>query len=81
MKKIISTLFALIFSIFFSLNTVDAIESGNQSNNFVNKDSEIDEIQSESNENFKISKYSEEDLFGDEQAFPFIAGLGKNAAH
>ena len=24
---------------------------------------------------------SNEEIFGDEQAFPFIAGLGKNAAH
>ena len=28
-----------------------------------------------------IPKTSNEDIFGDEQAFPFIAGLGKNAAH
>ena len=33
--------------------------------------------------NFKnnISNSSEEDIFGDEQTFPFVAGLGKNAAH
>ena len=24
---------------------------------------------------------SSEDIFGDEQTFPFVAGLGKNAAH
>ena len=24
---------------------------------------------------------SAEDIFGDEQTFPFVAGLGKNAAH
>ncbi len=29
---------------------------------------------------FKAEK-SAEDLFGDEQTFPFVAGLGKNAAH
>tara|TARA_B100000900_G_scaffold183929_1_gene156024 strand:+ start:736 stop:915 length:180 start_codon:yes stop_codon:yes gene_type:complete len=27
------------------------------------------------------TKRSEEDIFGDEQMFPFVAGLGKNAAH
>tara|TARA_B100000900_G_C20205958_1_gene563803 strand:- start:333 stop:524 length:192 start_codon:yes stop_codon:yes gene_type:complete len=26
-------------------------------------------------------KRSESDIFGDEQTFPFVAGLGKNAAH
>jgi len=26
-------------------------------------------------------KQSAEDIFGDEQTFPFVAGLGKNAAH
>ena len=26
-------------------------------------------------------KRSEGDIFGDEQTFPFVAGLGKNAAH
>ena len=29
----------------------------------------------------KISDSSVEDIFGDEQTFPFVAGLGKNAAH
>ena len=28
-----------------------------------------------------ISNPSAEDIFGDEQTFPFVAGLGKNAAH
>ena len=27
------------------------------------------------------SNSSVEDIFGDEQTFPFVAGLGKNAAH
>ena len=26
-------------------------------------------------------KINQEDIFGDEQTFPFVAGLGKNAAH
>ena len=28
-----------------------------------------------------ISNSSAKDIFGDEQTFPFVAGLGKNAAH
>ena len=32
-------------------------------------------------EKTNISNSSAEDIFGDEQTFPFVAGLGKNAAH
>ena len=32
-------------------------------------------------EKTNISTSSAEDIFGDEQTFPFVAGLGKNAAH
>ena len=32
-------------------------------------------------EKTNISNSSVEDIFGDEQTFPFVAGLGKNAAH
>ena len=27
------------------------------------------------------SNLNKDDIFGDEQTFPFVAGLGKNAAH
>ena len=35
----------------------------------------------ENNIKKNISNSSAEDIFGDEQTFPFVAGLGKNAAH
>ena len=35
----------------------------------------------ENNIKDNISNSSAEDIFGDEQTFPFVAGLGKNAAH
>ena len=35
----------------------------------------------ENNIKDNISNSSVEDIFGDEQTFPFVAGLGKNAAH
>ena len=35
----------------------------------------------ENNIKDNISNPSVEDIFGDEQTFPFVAGLGKNAAH
>ena len=49
-------------------------------NNFSN---ELNSQNINNNDNIKndIPKASDQDIFGDEQAFPFIAGLGKNAAH
>ena len=35
----------------------------------------------DNNKKTNISNSSAEDIFGDEQTFPFVAGLGKNAAH
>ena len=35
----------------------------------------------ENNIKDNISNSLAEDIFGDEQTFPFVAGLGKNAAH
>ena len=80
MKRIILFLCVLVFSIFSSANNLFAKEiekniKGNISN-------EIEEIKSDNNKNkTNISKSSAEDIFGDEQTFPFVAGLGKNAAH
>jgi len=45
-----------------------------------NISNDIEEIKPDNNKN-NISNSSEEDIFGDEQTFPFVAGLGKNAAH
>ena len=41
---------------------------------------EIKEIKPDNKKN-NISNSSAEDIFGDEQTFPFVAALGKNAAH
>jgi len=45
-----------------------------------NISNEIEEIKPD-NKKINISNSSAEDIFGDEQTFPFVAGLGKNAAH
>ena len=45
-----------------------------------NISNEIEEIKPD-NKKTNISNSSAEDIFGDEQTFPFVAGLGKNAAH
>ena len=46
-----------------------------------NISNEIEEIKPDNNKKNNVSNSSVEDIFGDEQTFPFVAGLGKNAAH
>ena len=78
MKRIILFLCVLVFSIFSNTNNLLAKEIEN--NIKENITSEIEEIKPDNNKKIDISN-SAEDIFGDEQTFPFVAGLGKNAAH
>ena len=78
MKRIILFLCLLFFSIFSNTNNSLAKEIGNNTNKNISNENE--EIKPD-NKKTNISNSSEEDIFGDEQTFPFIAGLGKNAAH
>ena len=77
MKRIILFVCVLVFSIFSNTNNLLAKEIGNNINDISN---EIEEIKPD-NKKTNISNSSVEDIFGDEQTFPFVAGLGKNAAH
>ena len=79
MKRIILFLCVLVFSIFSNTNNLLAKEIGNNIKD--NISDEIEEIKSDNNQKTNISNSSEKDIFGDEQTFPFVAGLGKNAAH
>ena len=79
MKRIILFLCVLVFSIFSNTNNSLAEEIGNTIKD--NISNEIEEIKPENNKKTDISNSSAEDIFGDEQTFPFVAGLGKNAAH
>ena len=79
MKRIILFLCVLVFSIFSNTNNLLAKEIGNNIKD--NISNEIEEIKPDNDKNTNISNSSEKDLFGDEQTFPFVAGLGKNAAH
>ena len=79
MKRIILFLSALVFSIFSNANNLLAKEIGNNIKG--NISTEIEEIKPDKNKKTNISNSSEQDIFGDEQTFPFVAGLGKNAAH
>ena len=79
MKRIILFLCVLVFSIFSNTNNLLAKEIGNNLKD--NISNEIEEIKPDNNQKTNISNSSSEDIFGDEQTFPFVAGLGKNAAH
>ena len=62
------------------MNNSLANEIGNKIKD--NNSNEIEEIKPDNNNKKTIiSNSSAEDIFGDEQTFPFVAGLGKNAAH
>ena len=77
MKRIILFLCILVFSLFSNTNNLLAKEIENNIKD--NISNEIEEIKPDK-KNY-ISNSLEEDIFGDEQTFPFVAGLGKNAAH
>ena len=79
MKRIILFLCVLVFSIFSNTNNLLAKEIGNNIKDDISN--EIKEIKPDNNKKTNISNSSVEDIFGDEQTFPFVAGLGKNAAH
>ncbi len=79
MKRIILFLCVLVFSIFSNTNNLLAKEIGNNIKDDISN--KIEEIKSDDNKKNNISNSSAEDIFGDEQTFPFVAGLGKNAAH
>ena len=82
MKRIVLFLCVLVFSIFSNTNNLLAkeIENNIKDNIKDNISNEIEEIKPD-NKKTNISNSSVEDIFGDEQTFPFVAGLGKNAAH
>ena len=79
MKRIILFLCVLVFSIFSNTNNLLAKEIGNNIKDDISN--EIEVIKPDNNKKTNISNSSVEDIFGDEQTFPFVAGLGKNSAH
>ena len=80
MKRIVSFVCVLVFSLFLSVSDCLSDEIGSELNNKFSNDSKPN-IENNNKDKNNIPKPSNEDIFGDEQAFPFIAGLGKNAAH
>ena len=81
MKSIIFFSFVFVTSFFLNFNDCLADEIGGELNNNLSKESKSNDFKNDISNKGDIPKASNEDIFGDEQAFPFIAGLGKNAAH
>ena len=81
MKSIISFACVLVISFFLNVSNCLADETGGELNNNLSKESKSSDFKNDISDTGDIPKASNEDIFGDEQAFPFIAGLGKNAAH
>ena len=79
MKFICNAIIALFFT--FLINGQIAIAEKIDNTNQLDKDSLNNIENAKDNEKFSKIKRSEGDIFGDEQTFPFVAGLGKNAAH
>ena len=81
MKSVISIACIFVFSLFLSVSNCLADVIGSELNNDFSNKSKPNNIKNKNYNKTNIPKASNEDIFGDEQAFPFIAGLGKNAAH
>ena len=78
MKKFISIFLVLIISLFTDSQIANSIEE----NAIINEKSQVEGIEDNKvNNDSTKSNYDKDDIFGDEQTFPFVAGLGKNAAH
>ena len=81
MKSIISLALVFVISFFLNVNYCIADEIEDEINNNFFNELNSNDIENDISKKGNIPKTSNEDIFGDEQAFPFIAGLGKNAAH
>ena len=79
MKFIFTTIVAIIIS--FLINAQISIAEQFDNTNQLAKNSSNNIENAEENEKSSKIKSSDADIFGDEQTFPFVAGLGKNAAH
>ena len=78
MKKLISIFLVLIISLFTDSQIANSIEE----TAIIEEKIQMEGIKDNKVTNdTKKSNYHKNDILGDEQTFPFVAGLGKNAAH
>ena len=78
MKKFISLFLVLIISLFANSQIANSLEEGITRNESMKIEGKMD---NKVNDDSSKSNLNKDDIFGDEQTFPFVAGLGKNAAH
>ena len=85
MKRIV-LLFVIVLSVFFSVGELFAEDIDNNigynlENNTskeIDEIKEIKEIKEDTNNTIEKPKPSLNDIFGDDQTFPFVAGFGKD---
>ena len=78
MKKFISLVLVLIISLFANSQIANSLEENVTRNENMKIEGKMD---NKVNDDSSKSNLNKDDIFGDEQTFPFVAGLGKNAAH
>ena len=78
MKKSISLVLVLIISLFANSQIANSLEENVTRNESMKIEGKMD---NKANNDSSKSNLNKNDIFGDEQTFPFVAGLGKNAAH
>ena len=78
MKKFISLFLVLIISLFTNSQIANSLEESLTINESLKIEEKMD---NKVNDDSSKSNLNKDDIFGDEQTFPFVAGLGKNAAH
>ena len=78
MKKFISLFLVLIISLFTNSQISNSLEESVTRNETIKIEGKMD---NKVNNDSSKSNLNKDDIFGDEQTFPFVAGLGKNAAH
>ena len=79
MKTIYSFISFIVFSFFLSAQIAFATTTDSLDNLVPENNDKVSE--SNKSDNLSQNNKNEADIFGDEQTFPFVAGLGKNAAH
>jgi len=78
MRKFISFFLVLIISLFANSQIANSLEENVTRNENMKIEGKMD---NKVNDDSSKSNLNKDDIFGDEQTFPFVAGLGKNAAH
>ena len=78
MKSIISLILTFVFSILINSQVVF---SASVDTNIKVDSNEVNNIKPSLEDKDLQKNNDDDDIFGDEQTFPFVAGLGKNAAH